>query len=251
MRPQRLQVGRERGVGAEQRLDRHRGGDVGRPQQRAQVGGGQHQHAEHAVGAVDQRQPLLLGQHDRLDARPPRAPRAAGISAPEATRTSPSPIAASAQCASGARSPEQPSDPYSCTTGVMPAVEHPRVGLGGRQPDAGPAGGQRRQPQQHHRPGDLGLHLGSGPGGVRADQGALQLRAALGRDLLGGQRPEPGRHAVVRRAVVREVLDDLAAGDDLGLRLGEIVTAAPFLATATTSAKLSGPVPTMTVFTPL
>ena len=31
----------------------------------------------------------------------------------------------------------------------------------------------------------------------------------------------------------------------------EIVTAAPFLATATTSAKLSGPVPTMTVFTPL
>ena len=28
----------------------------------------QHQHAEHAVGAVDQRQALLLGQHDRRDA---------------------------------------------------------------------------------------------------------------------------------------------------------------------------------------
>jgi len=51
-----------------------------------------------------------------------RSASRAGWSAPEATRTSPSPIAASAQCASGARSPEQPSDPYSRTTGVMPAV---------------------------------------------------------------------------------------------------------------------------------
>ena len=30
-------------------------------------------------------------------------------------------MAASAQWASGARSPEQPSDPNSCTTGVIPA----------------------------------------------------------------------------------------------------------------------------------
>ena len=41
---------------------------------------------------------------------------------PVDTRTSPSPIATSAQCASGARSPEQPSEPYSRTTGVMPAL---------------------------------------------------------------------------------------------------------------------------------
>ena len=46
---------------------------------------------------------------------------AAGTAWPLRTRTVPSPIAASAQCASGARSPEQPSDPYSRTTGVMPA----------------------------------------------------------------------------------------------------------------------------------
>ena len=39
-----------------------------------------------------------------------------------ASRTSPSPMSASAQWASGARSPEQPSEPYSCTTGVMPAL---------------------------------------------------------------------------------------------------------------------------------
>ena len=45
---------------------------------------------------------------------------AAGISSPDASRTSPSPISASAQCDRGARSPEQPSEPYSRTTGVMP-----------------------------------------------------------------------------------------------------------------------------------
>ena len=47
---------------------------------------------------------------------------AAGISTPSASWTSPSPISASAQCESGARSPEHPSEPYSCTTGVMPAL---------------------------------------------------------------------------------------------------------------------------------
>ncbi len=46
---------------------------------------------------------------------------AAGTSEPSRTRTGPSPMAASAQWASGARSPEQPSDPNSCTTGVIPA----------------------------------------------------------------------------------------------------------------------------------
>ena len=38
------------------------------------------------------------------------------------TRTVPSPMIASAQCASGARSPEQPRLPYSPITGVMPAL---------------------------------------------------------------------------------------------------------------------------------
>ena len=52
---------------------------------------------------------------------------AAGISVPEASRTVPSPISASAQCESGARSPEQPSEPYSCTTGVMPALSIPAI----------------------------------------------------------------------------------------------------------------------------
>ena len=50
---------------------------------------------------------------------------AAGIRVPAASRTSPSPISASAQCDSGARSPEQPSEPYSRTTGVIPCASSP------------------------------------------------------------------------------------------------------------------------------
>ena len=49
----------------------------------------------------------------RLGGRSPSRP---------STVTSPSPISASATADSGARSPEQPSEPYSCTTGVMPAL---------------------------------------------------------------------------------------------------------------------------------
>ena len=44
---------------------------------------------------------------------------AASTTVPSSRRTSPSPITASAHVESGARSPEQPRDPYSRTSGVM------------------------------------------------------------------------------------------------------------------------------------
>ena len=50
-----------------------------------------------------------------------RRASAAAQTVPSGARTMPSPVSASAQCASGARSPEHPSEPYSGTTGVMPA----------------------------------------------------------------------------------------------------------------------------------
>jgi hypothetical protein len=65
---QRDQVLGERAIGAEQRLDRQRGGDVGDAQQPPQVVVGEDQHAEHPVGAVDQRQALLGTERERLDA---------------------------------------------------------------------------------------------------------------------------------------------------------------------------------------
>ena len=63
--PERDEVGRERAVGAEQRLDRHRRGDVGDAEQIGEVGAGEHEHPEHPVGPVDQRQALLGAQLER------------------------------------------------------------------------------------------------------------------------------------------------------------------------------------------
>ena len=139
---------------------------------------------------------------------------AASRSVPSASRTGPSPIIASAQCASGARSPEQPSEPYSWTTGVMPGVQHRRVGLRRLDPHARAAGGERREPQQHQRARDLALDLGPAARGVAADQAALELRAPLGRDVQRGERAEAGGHAVVRVGVGGQRLDDRAAARD-------------------------------------
>ena len=137
---------------------------------------------------------------------------------PSSSTTSPSPMTASAQCASGARSPEQPRLPYSRTTGREPGVEHGRVRLGGLEPDAGVAGGQGRQPQQHQRADDLVLDPRPGAGGVRPDQAALQLRALVGRDVAGGECAEAGRDAVDRDVGRGELVDAHPRPLDRGAR---------------------------------
>ena len=75
VRPEPLQPFVERGVGAERRLDRHRRGDVGRPREVGDAARGQDPDREHALGPVDERQPLLRLQRDRRQARHARAPR--------------------------------------------------------------------------------------------------------------------------------------------------------------------------------
>ena len=63
--PQRDELGPHHLIGAEQRLDAGRGGDVGHPEQAVQVVDGEDQHAEHAVGTVDEGQALLGLELDR------------------------------------------------------------------------------------------------------------------------------------------------------------------------------------------
>ncbi len=144
---------------------------------------------------------------------------AAGISAPDASRTSPSPISASAQCASGARSPEQPSEPYSRTTGVIPADSSDASSCAVSRRIAGVAGGQRREPQQHQAAHDLALDLGAGARGVRADQRALELLAQLARDVAGREGAEPRRDPVRRGGGGRELLDHGPGAVDRGERV--------------------------------
>jgi hypothetical protein len=218
VRPQALQVRRERRVGTEQRLDTHGRRHVGVAQQPAQIVAGEHQHPEHAVGAVDQREPLLLGQDDRLD--PGGGQRVGG--GPQ----HPVGVAHLALTGQGQRAVRERREvPRATQRPVLrhhrgdPGVEYGRVRTGGLRPDAGPPGRERREPQQHQRAHHLPLDLRARARGVRADQAALQLRAPVARNVPGGQRAEAGGHAVVRVDVAGERVDHPAAVLDPGLRL--------------------------------
>lgn len=142
-----------------------------------------------------------------------------GLSTPSGPVATPSPIRTSAQCESGARSPEQPSEPNSRTTGVMPAVQDGGHGLGDHRAYAGPAGGQRLHPQEHQRADHLALHRRAHPGGVRTHQRALQLGAELGADVPDGERAEAGGDAVDGARLGREGLDPGPRGRHLGERV--------------------------------
>ena len=212
VRAQRLQVRGEHRIGPELGLDAHGGGEVGRPEQQREVVGGERQHAEHAVDAVGEGQALLLAQHDRRDAgRGKRvgcwqrfAADTYGALAHRGERT----VRQRSEIARAAQRPELVHDRRDA------CVEHRGVGLSGLQANAGAAGGQRRQAQQHQRADDLALDLGAGPRRVRADQAALQGHPVVRCDLLGGQGTEPGGDAVVRLRIAGQLLDDIPARAD-------------------------------------
>jgi hypothetical protein len=107
---------------AHDRVGRQRRGDqpglgiahrTEQPDQR--TGGGE-------LRAVDQRQPFLGPQSRR--AEPRRAKRLAAGHALPPNSASPSPIIAAAICASGARSPDAPTEPCAGITGVTPLRQH-------------------------------------------------------------------------------------------------------------------------------
>ena len=203
VRAQRHQIGGERPVGGHQRLDAHRRGDVGRAHQHVEIGERQHQHAEHAVGAVDQRQPLLGPQRDRCDSG--SGHRLSALALADQRQGD---VRQRSQIAAGAE----------------------RSVLVNRGDDAGVEQGEDRvdddlahtrephrqgaRPQQHHRPHDFWFDQRAHAGGVRADEGALQFLASLRRDDRGGQRAEPGGDAVDRVVAFGQALDDGRAARD-------------------------------------
>ena len=215
MGPHRLQVGGEDPVGAELALDatspprRRRCGTGGRGRAMARD-----QHAEHAVGAVDQREALLLGEVDR---------RQAGRGECLGGRTEP-PVGV-AHLALAHQRQGAVRERCEVTGAAERAVlaDHRRqavreqVGeqLGGLEPDPGVAGRQRRQPQQHQRRArPRARPRGRSPRRGSAPATALQLGAHLGGDVPGRQRPEPGRDAVRRGRRGRQGLDDRARARD-------------------------------------
>ena len=182
---------------------------------RVQVAQRQHQHAEHAVGAVDQGQALLLGEHHRLDAVPGQ--RLGGrqqFAVGRAHRT----LADGGQRHVGQRREIAGAAKAAVFVddGRQSGGQHRRIRLRDLGPHTGAAGGQCRQPQQHHGPDDFSFDLGTGSGGVGANQAALQLGSQLVGDMPGGQRAEPGGYPVDGLRVVGELLD---AGAALGDRV--------------------------------
>ena len=68
LRAQRLQISGEHLVGAKQPFHAERGGEVCGLQQLGQIVQGKREHAEHAIGSVDEGQAFLFAEVERLDA---------------------------------------------------------------------------------------------------------------------------------------------------------------------------------------
>ena len=73
-----------------------------------------------------------------IGASPAAASAASAGCRPEGANTSPTPIIAAVMCASGARSPEAPAEPWHGTTGTMPraSIASSRSSVSSRRPDA-------------------------------------------------------------------------------------------------------------------
>ena len=118
---------------------------------------------------------------------------------------------------------------------VDAGLEHRQHRLGEHGPRARAAHRERTGTKEEHRPHHLALDRRAHAGGVRADQRALQLDAAIGGDRRLRERSEPGRHAVGGLLGVGEARDD--RGGLLHRRAGLLRQARPLRdATATTSA---------------
>ncbi len=158
MRPDRLELGGEDPVGAELGLDRHGGRDVRRTHQDGEVGQRHHQHAEHPVGAVDQRQPLLGGELDRRQSG--RRERLRG------GHQGPRRVAHLALADQRQRAVRERCEVAGAAERAVlvhhrrdAGVEHAGDQLRHLRSYAGPAGRQRREPQQHQPADDLALDL--------------------------------------------------------------------------------------------
>ncbi len=151
MAAQRMDARIERRVRAARRVGRKRAGRQRRlkhaldlEQAAERIGAGE-------LRAVQQRQPLLRLQLGRRQPRVARARRRPAC-ARRSTKTSPTPIIAAAICASGARSPEAPTEPCAGTTGSKSRCSIASISASVCRPHARGALREARELQRHHQP---------------------------------------------------------------------------------------------------
>ena len=163
--------------------------------------------AGHQLRPVEEREPLLGAQLDRLEAGP-RQRLAAGPGPAPSTVASPSPMSTSAMCASGARSPDAPRLPRDGTTGWTAALSiatssSTRSARTPEQADRQGVRAQERAWRARPRPGS------GSPTPAAWERTRLRCSSAVwsGLDPDVGQVAEAGRHAIDGRAVGNEALD--------------------------------------------
>ena len=169
--------------------------------------------------------PLISESPSFASSRNGSSPTRASASSPgsrsPSTNASPSPTSGSARCASGARSPDAPTEPRLGTTGTTPRFRHSSSSstVSIRAPEV--PFGQRVRPQQHRRADDLVVVRLADAARVRTEQAELQLLGQLFRDGTRDEAAEPGVDAVrvLARAVGR-ALDELPR--DAHLRAGGV-----------------------------
>ena len=142
-----------------------------------------------------------------IGSRPASASAAAAGAMRPPRRTSPTPIIAAAIWASGARSPDAPTDPCAGTTGVNAASEHRLDEAKRPRLDARGALGEAAELQRHHQPRRRDRGGFADAGRVRQDDVALKLREIGRLDAHAGEFAEAGVDAVDRLAAGEDPLD--------------------------------------------
>ena len=120
---------------------------------------------------------------------------------------------------------------------VEPRRQQRQHRVGHHRPRSGAAHGQGAGAQEDHRAHHLPLHRRPHAGGVRADQRALQLLAALRRDPGAGERAEAGRDPVDRLVGAASRSTTAALSAMAARASSDSRACAPWRATATTSSR--------------
>ena len=184
--------GVERPVRAARRVGRERSGDQRRREQPLGLEQPGQRQRGRELGAVEQRQPLLRPEHQRLEAGlRERLGRGHDLAA---RSTSPTPISGSAMWASGARSPEAPTEPLHGMTGIRPQRQHRLEQRERRRPHARGALRQAGELQRHHQPHDRR------PAAARRRRPRGRGRGCAGASR--GRRPRCGRAASLPKPVL-------------------------------------------------
>ena len=135
------------------------------------------------------------------------------------SHASPSPISTSARCASGARSPEAPTEPCERHHRRDVGLEQFAQRLDERGPAAREPARERGRAQQQHGAHDVARRGRAHAGRVRAQQIHLQLAHLLLRDAAILEFAESGGHAVDHALLAHRALDHgVAARDALSRR---------------------------------